>query len=252
MRVPTKESMPNIGVAAINASTVLKDDVVAATVPALQMYVSEHLALVWVIDATLYFVPHGTLPLSRVRWLSILENSDQTGVLGYHDLPDEGLPLEKVFAGSHMVNCYNGTVAVSHELLKLLIDPDINLTVFVQNATNGGALYSYKICDPCEADQYGYLINGVVVADFVFPSWFQSFRAPRSCQFDAAQQIIEPFELAGGGYINVYDVSAGGQLTATQRSHYAARLHGEGSGGSRRERRRLRRDQWLRSAIRAR
>jgi len=247
------EVMSKIGVAVINASTVLPDNDVAVVIPALQTQVSEHLALAWGIDATLYFVPQGAPPPSGIWWLLILDNSDQAGMLGYHDLTDEGLPLGKVFARSDMVNGYNWTVTASHELLEMLIDPDINQTVFLQNATNGGTLYSYDICDPCESDRYGYPINGVVVSDFVFPTWFESFRAPGSVQFDATQQITQPFELAAGGYISVYEISSGNgwqQLGAAgdMPRDYPPRA----PVGSRRERRRMQREQWLRSAIQAR
>ena len=37
------------------------------------------------------------------------------------------------------------------------------------------SLYAYEVCDACEADQFGYDIDGVLVSDFVFPSWFESF-----------------------------------------------------------------------------
>jgi hypothetical protein len=239
--------MPTIGVAVINASTVLNDDSVAAVVPALQTQVSEHLAPVWGIDATVVFVPTGTSPPGGLWWLSILDNTDQAGTLGYHDLTNEGLPLGKVFAGTDLVNGYSWTVTASHELLEMLVDPDINLTAFVPDTSGAGKLYAYEICDQCEADQYGYPINGVTVSDFVFPSWFESFRAPGSCQFDATQQITKPFELAAGGYISVYDVSTGGgwqQLNAASAPPSTARA----PVGSRRERRRLRRDEWLRSS----
>jgi len=244
--------MPHIGVAVINASTVLRDDDVAAIVPALQTQVSEHLALVWGIDAILYFMPKGASIPSGIWWLLILDNSDQAGTLGYHDVTDEGLPLGKVFAGSDIVMGYNWTVTASHELLEMLIDPDINRTVFLQNATKGGTLYSYEICDPCESDQCGYPINGVVVSDFVFPSWFESFRAPRSCQFDATQQIIQPFELAAGGYILAYDITAGGGWHQLNAAAMPQGSPARAPVGSRRERRRMRREQWLRSAIRGR
>jgi hypothetical protein len=241
--------MPNIGVAIVNASTVLSDREVAAAIPALQTQVSEHLAPVWGMDATIYFIPHGTSIPSGIWLVSILDDTDQAGRLGYHDLTEDGLPLGKVFAGSDMVNGFNWTVTASHELLEMLIDPDINLTVFLQNVASAGTFYAYEICDPCELDQYGYLINGTMVSDFVFPSWFESFRQPGSCQFDAAQHINAPFELLSGGYIHTYDVINGSgwqQLNATvmpQGNIARAPV------GSRRERRRLRRDQWLRSSI---
>ena len=238
--------MPNNGVAIINASTLLRDSDVAAAVPALQRQVTEHLAVVWGIDATLYFVPQGASPPAGTWWLSVLDNSDQAGMLGYHDLTTEGLPIGKVFAGSDLMKGLNWTVTASHELLEMLIDPDINRAVFVQDGTGGGRLFACEICDPCEADQHGYLIDGILVSDFVFPSWFQSFRKPGSTQFDVLQRITQPFELIAGGYISVYDVGAGKGgwqplNAATTPQNDSAR----GPVGSRRERRRVRRDQWL-------
>lgn len=242
--------MPNTSVAIINASTVLRDDDVAAVVPALQKQVSEHLSAVWGIDATLNFVQQGASPPAGTWWLTILDNSDQAGSLGYHDLTNEGLPLGRVFAGSDMVNGNNWTVTASHELLEMLIDPDINRAVFIQDETGAGKLYAYEICDLCESDQYGYQIDEVLVSDFLFPSWFESFRTPGSAQFDVMQHITQPFELLAGGYINTYDVGAGRggwqplNAAATPQNHLA-----RGPVGSRRERRRLRRDHWLRSVF---
>ena len=241
--------MPNIGVAIVNASTVLQDEDVSQACPALQTQVSEHLAPVWGVDATLYFIPRGAAPPPGVWWLSILDNSDQAGTLGYHDLTDDGLPLGKVFAGTDLMNGTSWTVTASHELLEMLIDPDINLSVFLQNANDVGTLYSYEVCDACEGDQYGYAINGVQVSDFVFPSWFESFHSPGSTQFDITQQISKPFQLLPGGYISVYDIAAGSgwqQLDAAKLSQgFLARA----PIGSRRERRRLLRGQWFRSSV---
>jgi hypothetical protein len=244
--------MANIGIAIINASTAIGDDAVGTAVPALQTQVSEHLAPIWGVDAELFFVPSGAPPPNGIWWLAIMDNSDQAGTLGYHDTTSDGLPLGKVFAASDLAWGYNWTITASHELLEMLIDPDINLMAFAQNPGNGGRFYAYEICDPCEADQFGYPINGVVVSDFVFPSWFESFRAPGSCQFDATQQIVQPFQLAAGGYISVYDPGTGAgwqQLNAANMPQdYPARA----PIGSRRERRRLGRGQWMRSADRGR
>jgi len=242
----------NIAVAVINASTVLTDDAIAPVVKALQTQVSEHLSSVWGIGATLSFVPHGATPPAGVWWLSILDNSDQAGLLGYHDLTPEGLPLGKAFAGSDIASGYQWSVTASHELLEMLIDPDINRTVFIQRPAGAPILYSFEICDPCEADQYGYPIEGILVSDFVFPSWFESFRAAGSTQFDLMQHIKQPFELAAGGYIGVYEMSGAGgwqQLNAqTMPQGHPPRA----PVGSRRERRRARREHWQRSELRSR
>lgn len=239
--------MSTIQVAVINESTVLTGNQVSAAVPALQSQVHDHFAPAWGIDADLTFVPSGSQPAAGSWWLVILDNSDQAGALGYHDVTSEGLPLGKVFAGSDLQYGYEWTVTASHELLEMLADPEINLTVFVQSAVDKGILYAYEVCDACEADQFGYQIGGTLVSDFVLPSWFESFRAPGSAQFDYASQIGQPFELLAGGYIGVFDVTAGTgwhQITAEGAPctyQMRPRL------GSRRERRRTPRDQWLKS-----
>jgi hypothetical protein len=98
----------------------------------------------------------------------------------------------------------------SHELLEMLADPDVNLTVFVQHdQTGAGLLYSYEVCDPCEADGFCYESEGVLVSDFVYPSWFESFRTAGSTQFDKQGKVSEAFEILTGGYIGVYDVTSG-------------------------------------------
>jgi len=254
-------------ISVINASTVLSDDQIRPVVAALQKQVSQHFAPAWGTDARLTFVPKGHQPAPKSWWLAILDNSDQAGALGYHDLTNEGLPLGKVFAGSDVAYGYQWSVTASHELLEMLADPDINLTVFVQSDATRGLIYMHEVCDACEADELGYRIDGVLVSDFVYPAWFESFWSVGAAQFDQQKKIDKPFDLLPGGYIGVFDVRAGTgwqQLTAdvpvdvanagavvdalrrpaTYRYDMRPRI------GSRRERRRTPRDRWLRSNVR--
>ncbi|HZP94147.1 MAG TPA: hypothetical protein VFB20_14890 [Burkholderiales bacterium] len=235
--------MATIKVAVINASTVVADDQVKATVPVLQTQVSRDFAAAWGIDAELRFVPKGSKPAAAEWWLVVLEDSDQAGALGYHDLTQQGLPLGKVFAKTDQAFGEQWTVTASHELLEMLADPDINLTVFVESGS-GGRLYAYEVCDACEADQNGYKIDGVLVSDFVYPAWFESFRTSAT-QFDQTKKVGKPFELLKGGYIGVYDVRSGSgwtQLTA-EKINFRARP----PVGSRRERRGIPIDRRIRS-----
>ncbi len=239
--------MAEIKVAIINASSVLTDAEVQAAVPALQTQVHRDFAPAWGIDADLTFVPQGQQPPLGAWWLTILDNSDQAGALGYHDVTNEGLPLGKVFAGTDKQYGYTWTVTASHELLEMLGDPEIDLTVFVEPNARTGELYAYEVCDACEADQFGYQINGVLVSDFVYPAWFESFQKPSSTQFDYGKKITAPFQLLAGGYIGIYDVKRGSgwhQLTA-QEGPYGHKVHAP--RGSRRERRMRTRDHWLKS-----
>jgi hypothetical protein len=239
--------MAYINVAIINSSTVLRDSVVKAAMPALQTQVHRDFAPAWGIDADLIFVPNRAKPPAGSWWLTIVDNADQAGALGYHDVTNAGLPLAKVFAGSDINLGYQWTVTASHELLEMLADPDINLTAFVELSDKSGVLYAYEVCDACQADEFGYRIDGTLVSDFVYPAWFESFRKRGSTQFDYRKRIKKPFELLKGGYIGVYDVKAGGgwhQITAARGLYrYVMRP----DVGSRRERRRTPRDQWLKS-----
>lgn len=225
--------MAHIKIAVVNASTVLTDAQVKAVVPALQTQVSRDFAPAWGVDADLRFVPKGSKPAAGEWWLVMLDDSDQAGALGYHDVTTQGLPLGKVFAKTDIEYKENWTVTASHELLEMLGDPAINLVVFQQSSA-GGRLYAYEVCDACEAEPFGYQIGAVAVSDFVFPSWFESFRKAGT-QFDQTKKIRKPLALLKGGYIGVYDVRSGSgwtQITA-DKANYRARP----PVGSRRERR---------------
>jgi hypothetical protein len=239
--------MADIQIAVINRSTKVTDAQVQALVPALQTQVRRDFAPVWGVDADLAFVPSHGSPAPGAWWLVVLDTSDQAGALGYHDLTKEGLPLGKVFAGSDIQDGYSWTATASHELLEMLGDPDINLTAAVESSNHAPKFYAYEVCDACEADQYGYKIGDVLVSDFVYPAWFESFRKKGSTQFDFGKHLSKPLQLLPGGYIGVYDPTSGRgwtQVTAENEPHgYAARPR----VGSRRERRRTPRDQWLAS-----
>ena len=90
--------MANVKVAVMNDSTVLSDTEVTAVLPALQKQVHRDFAPVWGVDADLVFVAAGQHPPADHWWLVILDNPDQAGALGYHDLNNGGLPVGKVFA----------------------------------------------------------------------------------------------------------------------------------------------------------
>jgi hypothetical protein len=234
-----------IQISVINASTVVADNDVQTVVDALQKQVTNDFLPAWGVGAQLTFIPTGTTPPAGTWWLSILDDSDQAGALGYHDITPDGLPLGKVFAGTDLKFGHSWSVTASHELLEMLGDPNINLTVFVQNDQSTGILYAYEVCDACEADNFGYQIGNVLVSDFVFPSWFESFRTAGSTQFDQTKQIQNPLQLLAGGYIGVFDVNSGSGWQQQTAEKKPTETLSRGNVGSRRERRRTPRQQWV-------
>lgn len=253
--------MPDIAV--INATSPalnIADAQVRALADALQTQVARDFQPIWGIEAKLQFFSGADAKADRVPksmwWLAILDDSDQAGALGYHDLNPQGLPMGKVFAGSDLKYGSSWTATASHELLEMLADPDINLTVQVDEPHLGSVLVSYEVCDACEADQYAYRIGEVLVSDFVTPAWFEPFRKPASVTFDFQQKIKQPLQLLPGGYIGVLKVTAAGgwqQITARGLSGGATPYaHGTRPRvGTRRERRALPRAQWLYSDLAA-
>jgi hypothetical protein len=234
-------------ISVINESTVLTDADVTPVVVALQQQVTNDFRPIWGIDAELKIIPQGTPPPTGTWWLVILDDSDQAGALGYHDLTPDGLPIGKVFAASDLKAGTSWSVTASHELLEMLADPNINLTVFVQNTDSAGMLYAYEVCDTCEDDSFGYKVNGVLVSDFVYPAWFETFREQGSTQFDRMNQIHSPLELLTGGYIGVFGVTGGSGWQQQTAEKHPVNLRHRGHVGSRRERRSIPQIQWLTS-----
>ena len=235
-----------IQIAVINESNTLNDSDAQAAVAALQKQVSKDFFPVWGVDASLSFVSRTAAVPPEAWQIVLLDNADQAGVLGYHDLTAAGLPLGKVFAGSELQHASSWTNALSHETLEMLADPDINLSVLVDDTQDRrGWLFAYEVCDACQADSLGYQIDGILVSDFVYPTWFESFRAPDSTPFDRMEAISKPFQLAPGGYISVLriDNTRGWQEITASGELYTRRP----AVGSRRERRHLDREHWRRS-----
>ena len=231
--------MPIPIIAITNASTCLTDAQVEAVLPALQKQASNDFQPYWDVNCTLTFLK-GDQRLPLGWWqIAMLDNPDQAGVLGYHELSSQNTPLGKVFAKLDLDSGSSWTVTLSHELLEMLADPWINWCV----SGSDDKIYALEVADAVEADKLGYEIDGVLVSDFVTPAWFGPAAADR---VDFKQHISRELELASGGYISVLDPRKGWvQITA----------EGEGGPtapqGSRRSRRNLRRDAWERSALRA-
>ncbi len=212
--------MAEIVIDVINQSTVVPDAQVEILAIHLQIQVSRDFAPIWGTDAIVHFLPKTVTPSAKSWQLVILDDADQAGALGYHDLTAAGLPLGKVFARTTIKAGLQWSVTASHELLEMLGDPDINLTAFVQDTNTTGRLYAYEVCDACEDDSFGYDIGTLQptrVSDFVTPAWFEPQGTSLNPTFDFKGHVTAPFQLLKGGYIGIFDVTSGSgwtQLTA--------------------------------------
>lgn len=155
MPQPTHAQTPTIQISVI----ALADAELVPVVAALRKQVTNDFRPVRGTDAELTLVPKSTLVM--------LDHSDQANALGYHDLRTEGLPIGKVFAACDLKAGTFWTVTASHKLLEMLVEvlgePNINLTVFVENSNTAGTLDAYEVCDACDDDSLGYPIDNILV-----------------------------------------------------------------------------------------
>jgi hypothetical protein len=224
--------MPVPVIAITNASTCLSDTQVEAVLSALQKQVSEDFKAYWDLDCTLTSLSKGQKLTPRWWQIVVTDNPDQAGALGYHELTSQGTPLGKIFAKLDLDSGSSWTVTLSHELLEMLADPWINWCA----VGSDNRIYALEVCDAVEADNLGYVIDDVLVSDFVTPAWFEPTSADR---LDFKKHLSKQLELARGGYISVFDPGAGWTQTTAK---------GEGGPriipGSRRQRRKLIRPAW--------
>ena len=119
----------------------------------------------------------------------------------------------------------------------MLADPWIN---WCAQGTDG-KIYALEVCDAVEADKLGYEIDGVLVSDFITPSWFEPTHADR---VDFKRRIAKSLELASGGYVSV--LNAGGEwMQVAARGEPPAAI----PWGSRRQRRTMKKAEWRRSQL---
>jgi len=247
--------MPEIAI--INATPPalgITDQQVKACADALQTQLTRDFAPVWGIQAKVRFFTRREAQASGIPkamwWLAILGDSDEARALGYHDVTPYGRPLGKVFAKTDAAFGASWTASASRELLAMLVDPDIDLAVHVQERALGDALVAYEICDPCQDDRFGYMVGGVRLADFLTPAWFAQTRRAGGADFDFQRKIDRPFQLLPGGQIAALRLSTGAgwrQISAGAqgRGKSAQRLGVRPAVGSRQERRTVPRSQWI-------
>jgi hypothetical protein len=195
-----------IEIAIRNFSTVVTQGELANALPAFKTQVTRDFASVWGIDAQLHLLERGAAVPGGAWQLSVFDNADAAGALGYHETTAKGLPLGKVFAKTTLD--YGGlwTVTFSHELLEMLLDPTINLLAIDEHHKRA---YAYEACDAVEADELGYDILGVRVSDFVKPSFFEPDVAVGHTGRSFCKHVTKAFELARGGYLSFIDLTNG-------------------------------------------
>jgi hypothetical protein len=227
-------------IAVINESTSVADSDVQKMIPAFASQWNGDLNNVWGVgQAQFNFVKKGAAPAAGTWWVVFLDNSDQANALAYHDLTNEGLPISKVFVKTLLADKASVSVGATHEICEMAVDPWLNSAF--QDAN--GRFWTGEVCDPVEDGQYGYKIDGLLVTDFVTPSWFGHKNAKGP--MDLKNHAQKPFEVLTAGYAQYYDPKKGWQQETGAKAKGFIRAHA--AAGSRRERRARQWKNWQRS-----
>ncbi len=230
--------------------SLLKHDEVQRMLPAFERQANHDLAEFWNVQRSKFeFVSAGPPP-KGAWWLIFLNDTDQAADLAYHDLTNEGLPLSKVFVKTLLEDKASVSVGATHEICEMLVDPW--LTASYQNAR--GTFWAAEVADPVEDDQYGYEIDGVLVTDFVTPSWFGYEHAGTTYDFKGHAKAA--FEVLSAGYAQKYEHNRGWiQDNGTEAAKSKEKHVINAARGTRRDRRNRRtatdeKDRWQKSEVR--
>jgi hypothetical protein len=183
-------------IACFDHSDVLTDAAFDKLVRVLQIYVDKHVAPAWGTPARLV----KTKGFVKGAWaLAFLDDVDRPGVMAYHDLTPDGMPMSKVFVRTAEKNGESVSVMASHELVEMLVDPGTNMAVL---GPDGTSFYYYESADPVEETHFN--VNGFAMSNFVYPAYFESFHKRGATKFDHMGLVKKPFQILRGGYQHVF------------------------------------------------
>jgi hypothetical protein len=192
-RVSGKAHIPTI--VCVNHATVPLGVDFDELVAAMQVFVDEHVAPVWGTPAKLV----KARDLKPGKWAMVfVDHADHARALARHDLTPDGLPMARVFVKTTLANNNLVSVAATHELVEMLVDPAINL---VTMRSRSKLVYQYETADPVE--DLHFPVNGIPMTNFVYPTYFEEFHKPRSVKFDHLSVLDKPFQIHAGGYQGV-------------------------------------------------
>jgi hypothetical protein len=197
----------------------VSDEELQFAIRAINRQIKEDFEPYWSLGATLRLEGRsGTQPdvqdPSDMRGDAVIymwNEADVPGALGYHDRNFSGIPFGFVFTELSREIGESWSVALSHEALELIADPEVNLLVMGPhpNPDQGGreVFHWYEMSDAVQAETYE--IDGIQVTNFVLPLYFtgtDEFEGRNDFLGRAHNgQTLKSFGINAGGYVGFYD-----------------------------------------------
>lgn len=166
---------------------------------ALQKQAMRDLGPIWGIQSTVdAFASLDDVPIDY--WpIIVRDDIDVPGAAGIH-LDKDGHPFA-------LVQYSKGwSLTASHECLEMLCDPLGNQVRAGKSPKPGQGRVEFlvEVCDPSEADQFAYTVNGVMVSDFYTPHYFDPV-ASSGVRYSYTGAIKKPRTVLKGGYLSWHD-----------------------------------------------
>jgi hypothetical protein len=172
---------------------------------ALNVQVTRDVSQFWPVRATVQYlgnarrIPSGVWPVKLVKQLP-------PGEGGFH-LDKHNQPYAEVIATP---DDDTWSVDASHEIIEMIVDPygnrmqsSIAIEIHGDNIIDGTGQFSYLVeaCDPCEANNHGYDIQGTLVSDFITPHFYDPVATPGT-RYSFTGALTKPRQVLPGGYIS--------------------------------------------------
>jgi hypothetical protein len=166
---------------------------------ALEKQVARDFAPIWEVTATLSaFTDLEDMPTDYCP-LIVMDDIGVSGAAGIH-LDKNGQPFALIQYSP------SWSLTASHETLELLADPFGNRLVAGPSPMEGQGRVEFllEVCDPSEAAEFSYTVNGVMVSDFITPHYHDPAQAP-GVRYSYTGAISSPREVLKGGYLSWHD-----------------------------------------------
>jgi hypothetical protein len=172
---------------------------VSRVAAALQRQATRDFGPIWNVRATvdsfprLEDVPVGYWPMI------VATDIERPGAAGVHEDKD-GQP----FALIEMSDSWSLTA--SHEMLEMLGDQSLKRVVPGPSPKRGQGRVEFlvEVCDPCEAEEFAYTVNDILVSDFYTPNFFDPVQSPGT-RYSFTGAIEKPRQVLRGGYLSWRD-----------------------------------------------
>lgn len=212
----------------------IPDEEVQTAIRAINRQIGQDFANYWALGATLRLEGNPSIKptqqtITSMRGDAVMylwDGNDVPGALSYHHANSAGIPYGFVFTELARKLKENWTRMLSHEVLEIIGDPQVNLRVQGPHPVHPdqAVFYWYEMCDAVQAQSYR--IDGIEVSNFVLPPYFTGGEelGGRNDFLGRAHRgkTLRSFGVSPGGYVGFFNPATGKNETFANRGDKVA------------------------------